>query len=95
MLSLELKKELDYDPIKHLFLPPDLGTVLYMPGLPQGGGVIHDRSPYGNHGTIDGPTWDRNAQGLWYLDHDGTDDYVDCGSDASLLPNCPKHHNLV
>ncbi len=64
--------------------PPSLGCVLCLPGLPGGGNRIHDRSPYGNTGTITGAIWKRLPSGLWYLSFDGNDDYVDCGNDASL-----------
>ncbi len=67
-----------------LFAPPALGTVLSLTGLPGGSNKIHDRSPYGNHGTITGATWKRLPSGLWCLSFDGGDDYVDCGNDASL-----------
>ena len=63
-----------------LFAPPELGTVLYLPGLPGGGSKIYDRSPYGNIGTITGATWKRLPNGLWYLYYDGADDYTDLGS---------------
>lgn len=67
--------------------PPPLGCVLCLPGLPGGGSRIHDRSPYGNHGTITGATWKRLPSGLWYLDFDGTDDYINCGTNSSLFPD--------
>ena len=67
-----------------VFKPPELGCVLYLPGLPAGNGKIHDRSPYGNHGAITGATWVRLPSGLWCLSFDDTDDYVDCGSSARL-----------
>ncbi len=63
---------------------PGPGCVLYLPGLPGGGSKIYDRSPYGNVGTITGATWRRLPSGLWYLDFDGTDDYVNCGTHSSL-----------
>jgi len=59
---------------------PPIGCVLDLPGLPGGGNKIYDRSPYGNVGTITGAVWKRLPSGLWYLDFDGTDDYVDCGN---------------
>ena len=70
-----------------IFSPPQLGCVLYLPGLPGGGSKIQDRSPYGNQGTITGATWKRLPSGLWYLDFDGQDDYVNCGSVSSLNPS--------
>jgi len=63
---------------------PPIGCVLYLPGLPGGGTKIYDRSPYGNIGTITGAVWKRLPSGLWCLDFDGTDDYVNCGHNASL-----------
>ena len=62
-----------------IFDPPDIGCVLRMSGRPQGGPVIFDDSPYGNHGTIVGATPVRLPSGLWVLNYDG-DDYVDCGA---------------
>lgn len=72
-----------------LFDPPSLGCVLYLPGLPGVGDIIYDRSPYSCHGTIIGATWKRLPSGLWYLDFDGTDDYV------SLAKNCPTGHFTI
>ena len=66
-----------------LFEPPDIGSVLSLPGLPGAGARIYDRSPYGNHGTIVGATWKRLPSGLWGL-AGGGDDYVNCGTGASL-----------
>jgi len=60
-----------------VFNPPELGCVLYLPGLPGGGSKIYDRSPYGNQGTIVGATWVRLPSGLWILSFDGFDDNVD------------------
>ena len=59
-----------------IFSPPQIGTVLYMPGLPGAGSRIYDRSPYGNNGTITGATWKRRPSGLWGLSFDGVDDRV-------------------
>ena len=67
-----------------LFKPPPKSCVLYYPGLPQSGGVIRDRSPYGNDGTIMGATWTRLPSGLWVLDFDGTDDWVSVNDVDSL-----------
>ena len=55
--------------------PPELGCVLSLSRFPGGGSKIHDRSPYGNHGTITGATWVRLPSGLWCLSFDGSDDY--------------------
>ena len=67
-----------------LFSPPEPGCVLYLPGLPGGGGTIHDRSPYGHKGTITGATWTRLPSGLWVLSFDGSDDDVTVPYSASL-----------
>ena len=50
-----MKTRLDKDEL--VFNPPELGCVLYLPGLPGGGSRIHDRSPYANNGTVAGATW--------------------------------------
>ena len=77
-----MKDRVDIDnPISN---PPDVGCVLYLPGLPGGGSSIYDRSPYGNTGTITGATWKRLPSGLWCLDLDGADDYVNCGNGKSF-----------
>ena len=67
-----------------VFEPPEPGCVLYLPGLPGGGGKIYDKSSYGNHGTITGAAWKRLPTGLWCLSFDGSDDYVNCGNSESL-----------
>ena len=67
-----------------LFAPPALGTVLSLTGLPGGSNKAHDRSPYGNHGTITGATWVRLPSGLWVLSFDGSDDCVNCGNGSNL-----------
>lgn len=78
-----MKTMLDVDEL--VFSPPELGCVLYLPGPSGGGSKIHDRSPYGNTGTITGATWKRLPSGLWVLSFDGTDDYVTCGTSPNLL----------
>jgi len=69
---------------------PPIGCVLDLPGLPGGGNKIYDRSPYGNHGTITGATWERLPSGLWVTHFDGVNDLINCGSGSSLddLTNC-------
>ena len=69
---------------KIVFSPPELGCVLYLPGLPGGSNKIYDRSPYGNIGTIIGAVWNRLPSGLWCLDFDGTDDHANFGNPSSL-----------
>ncbi len=56
------------------------GSVLYYPGYPGTGATIRDFSGQGNHGTIVGATWKKNAQGLWYIEHDGSASYIDTGA---------------
>jgi len=70
-----------------LLTPPPLGDVLSLTGLPGGSNKVHDRSPYGNVGTIVGATWVRLPSGFWCLSFDGTDDYIDCGNNGSLNPD--------
>jgi len=60
-----------------LFEPPEIGTGLYMPGLPGGGSTIYDRSVNGHNGTIAGATWEKTEGGLWGLKYDGIDDVVE------------------
>lgn len=68
---------LDID--SRVFKPPELGTLLYYPGLPGAGSKIYDRSLYVNNGTITGATWVKSPLGVWCLSFDGTDDKVDAG----------------
>jgi len=51
--------------------------VLDLPGIEGAGSIIHDVSKYHNNGTINLPTWTQLGSGLWVLDFDGSDDYVD------------------
>jgi len=44
----------------------------------KGGDHLHDFSPNGNHGTLNGPVWKDGRYG-WALEFDGGDDYVDLG----------------
>lgn len=67
-----------------IFQPPAAGCALYLPGLPGGGNRIYDRSCAGNHGVINGALWKRSAGGLWCLQYDGADDYVQCPDNAAL-----------
>ncbi len=69
---------------KLVFEPPETGCYLYLPGLPGGSDKIYDRSPYGNRGTITGATWKRLPSGLWYLDFDGGDDFVQCANESNF-----------
>ena len=67
-----------------IFDPPPFDCVLYLPGLPGGSSTIHDRSPWGNHGSITGAAWKRLSNGLWYLSFDGSDDYAAIADKDSL-----------
>ena len=58
--------------------------VLDLPGFEGAGTIIHDVSKYHNNGTLNLPTWSQLGSGLWCLNFDGTDDYVNCGNDESL-----------
>jgi hypothetical protein len=51
------------------------------------GTVIYDETSNYNDGTIYGATWTANGKINSALVFDGTDDYVDCGNDASLNPS--------
>ena len=64
--------------------PPEPGCALCLSGLPGGSGYFHDRSPYGNHGTINGAQWVKLPGGLWSLQLDGVDDRVQCADSDSL-----------
>lgn len=70
-----------------VFNPPELGCVLYFPGLPGGGRIIYDRSPYGNTGTIVGATWVRLPSGLWVLSFDGQDDRIILSTLFDIVPS--------
>jgi hypothetical protein len=67
-----------------VFHPPELGCVLFLPGLPGGGIKVYDRSPYGNIGTVTGAVWKVTPGGVPCLHFDGLDDVVNCGKGASL-----------
>jgi len=69
---------------KLLLEPPPLGGVLYLSGFPGGGNKSHDKSPYGNIGTLTGATWTKLPSGPYCLDFDGIDDYVSCGNSPSF-----------
>jgi len=61
-----------------VFDPPGAGCVLFLPGLPGGGGFTHDRTAHGNQGTITGAVWTRLESGVFCLTFDGVDDIVRC-----------------
>jgi hypothetical protein len=61
-----------------VFDPPGAGCVLFLPGLPGGGGFTHDRTAHGNQGTITGAVWTRLESGIFCLTFDGVDDIVRC-----------------
>ena len=54
---------------------------------PRSGTTWYDLSPHQNHGTFNnGPTagYANDPNGNWYIDFDGTNDYIDFGNDNSL-----------
>jgi len=61
----------------------EAGLVLDLPMDEGAGSTAGDLSGYGNDGTIYGATWVEGISGN-ALSFDGVDDYVDCGSNASL-----------
>ncbi len=65
---------------------PDANTKLWLPGQDDAfSSTIRDRSGNGNNGAITGPSWERNDQGLWYLDF-VTDDKIVVSHSAELNP---------
>jgi len=66
-----------------LFTPPGPAGTLFLPGLPGGGPTVRDRGPLGCTGTITGARRVCLPGGLWCLDFDGSDDYVNF---AGVLP---------
>ena len=68
-----------------IFDPPPFDCVLYLSGLPGGGSSIHDRSPWGNHGSITGAVWKKLSNGLWHPGFDGSDDYISIGVDLVIF----------
>lgn len=70
-----------------VFNPPGASCVLSLTGLPGGYSRIYDRSAYGNHDLITGATWVRTEGGLWALNLDGSDDYINSfGMESISLP---------
>lgn len=64
---------------------PDSSYVLYLEGQNDAyGSVIRDKSSYQNDVTLTTPTWKRNSKGLWYLDFNGTSDYLRPGDDVEF-----------
>jgi len=65
-------------------LPIPANSVLWLPGQDDAySATIRDRSGNGTDGTIIGATWAQNPQGLWVIDHDGDDDYIE-----ATCPQC-------
>jgi hypothetical protein len=64
---------------------PDASCVLYLEGQqdPQSA-TIRDLSGYGNHGTITGATWVRNAQGIWVNSLNGTTGAISLATSDAL-----------
>ena len=66
---------------------PTNGLVLYLPMDEGLGATTYDKSGEGNDGAITGASWinlSLNYRPEHSLSFDGSDDYVDCGHDASL-----------
>lgn len=66
------------------FSPPSPDYVISLTGLPGGGNRVYDRSAHGIHGTIHGAGWTRLPRGLWSLDFNVSDDYVDFGQSEAF-----------
>jgi len=62
------------------------GQVLYLAMVEGEGNVAKDFSGFNNDGIIYGATWEKLTNGVNVLYFDGVDDYVNCGTDASLRP---------
>lgn len=69
-----------------------LTCVLNMP-MNEGQGHPHDSSGFGNNGTNNGADWVSGDYG-WALDFNGTSDYVNCGTDTSIVP-CTSDFTLL
>jgi hypothetical protein len=51
--------------------------------------TLYDRSRFKNNGTFKAsgePAWVQLSSGLWVLNFDGSNDYIDCGTNASVYP---------
>ncbi|MBU4122855.1 hypothetical protein KJ959_04155 [bacterium] len=57
------------------------------------GNILNDKSGKGNDGTIYGASWDEGKYGQ-ALNFDGSNDYVDCGSEPDLLPTNSVTYSL-
>ena len=56
-------------------------------GAEPGTTTLKDWSPHGNDGTFKGagePDWQKLPSGLWVMDFDGSDDYINCGNKENL-----------
>ncbi len=66
------------------FAPPELDSVLYLPGVPGFGSTIFDFSGSGNDGSITGALWKQLPTSLPYLDFDGAGDIVTIPAASSI-----------
>jgi len=57
---------------------------LWIPEISVNTSILKDLSRWENHGSIIGATWKWADPGVWVLEFDGVDDYVDCGRASSL-----------
>lgn len=75
--------EVTLEEVKGILATPPMDFVLGL-FLDEGAGTVaYDASLSGNDGTIDGATWIDSEMGV-ALDFDKSDDYINCGHDASL-----------
>lgn len=67
--------------------PADPNCALYLPGLPGQGSKIWNRAKGGSagDGTVYGAKWVRQPSGIWALDFDGQDDYVEIAAAYTQL----------
>ena len=73
--------------------PTAPGVVLNMPFFEGSGLAPLDLSGKGNHGTITGATWTKDEKGPC-LSFDGSDDWLNCGTDSSIAFNTTDPFSL-
>jgi len=60
---------------------------LWIPEISVNTSKLKDLSRWGNHGSIIGASWKWTDPGIWILEFDGVDDYVEVADDPSLKPD--------